>query len=785
MNYKTLQKLEFQKVMERLAGFCGSVWGKEFLLDHKISDSKLEVTEMLAETTEARNFVEEYGNVWDFGLLPDVEDGFRKLEGGAVLEPLELLGFAKTLEFAGEIKGTKIDTGKYSVISDIRDDIFVGSTIYKNIRKAVDDDGRIKDSASSELSRARKKIRDLEKDIPGSLMQMVRTQKMEDVVQDRVVTIRNGRFVIPIRSEQMTKSNWVLQDRSSSGSTSFVEPIELVEQNNRLTRERIIEKSEVLKILKELSSMLSTSYSDIERTIESLGELDFLIARGRYSSYMNAVEPIISDADEIDIKSGRHPLLGSDAVGVDIELGGTIRTMVLTGPNAGGKTATLKLVGLFQLMAQAGLHLPAREGTRVPVFKDVFTVMGDEQSLEDNLSTFSSHLKEIKWVTDRADSKCLVLIDEICSGTDPEEGTALACSIIKELMGKGCVNLVTSHQSGLKTFATVTSGAENARMVFNENTREPVFRVEIGMPGKSYALEIASRVGFSEKLLDSAREYMSSQARMTDRLISDLEKMKSFLKIERESIIKEKKELIKEKDEHSRLLDEERKKNEQILNAAYGEAEKILDETKQKCDFILKQAKDATKLPLIASVKGEIKKTEKRIQKKKPAATKKGRAISPEDLGPDAWLMLRDSGETVQFLSGPDKKGRVKVLLGEFKVITDMANLSVADNRFINAGLKERDHAKFIINAKKSAKKEIDVRGMRAVEAIDFVDREINNLNVANIDQARIIHGIGTGALLKAIHEYLESNTFVRSFETCPLNEGGMGATRIYLIDKI
>jgi DNA mismatch repair protein MutS2 len=781
MNYKALQKLEYDKILERLEGFCGSALGREFVPEMTIELTSGAVRAALAETTEARRLIDEKGNVWSFNSIPDVTEAIEKLRGGQILEPSELHAFRLVLEFSGEVKGTKLDPEKFPVISEIRERLFVGTSISRSIASAVDDQGQLKDGASTELARIRRKLRELERSIPDRLRRLVLDSRMDDVVQDRVVTVRNGRFVIPIKSEYLERRSWVLQDRSSSGVTSFVEPLELVEENNRITRERLNEKEEVLRILRALTGALAEHAEEIGQTLDALGELDFLFARARYGIHLNAVEPQIADGDAIVIRGGRHPLLTGDVVPVDIELGGPVKTLLLTGPNAGGKTVTLKLVGLFQIMAQSGLHVPALDGTSLPVLSDVFAIIGDEQSVENNLSTFSSHLKEIKWVLDRARAGSLVLIDEICSGTDPEEGTALSCGILKELMSRGAVCLATSHQNGLKTFASVTPGAENARVVFDERSREPVFRVEIGIPGKSYALEIAGRAGFDSRLISEAREYLSSQTRMTERLLAELDEMKGFLEIEKDSFAREKKRLEREREEQTRILNEAELRKDEALQAAYSEAERIVQETRRRCDEILRGAKYAVKLPEAASIKGEIKEIEKKIEKRKPAPRRKGRPAAPEDLKPDAWFLLRDTGETVQFVSGPDRKGRVQAQLGEFRVSTDARNLLLPDGDIPPERPKPADHNRLIANAKDRAKLEIDLRGMRAVEALATLERELDNLNLAGSAEVRIIHGIGTGALMKAVQEYLPTNPFVRRFEPCPQNEGGSGATKVFL----
>ncbi|MFA6449579.1 MAG: Smr/MutS family protein [bacterium] len=782
MNYKAIQKLEFHKILERLEGYCGSAWGKESVSDIAPAANAEATREALARTSEARRFYDQKGVLWDFASLPDLQEELDTLESGHVLEPVELDGFRRALNFAASVKGERLPPESFPNIDIFRERLFAGTAIARRIEQTIDEKGQIKDNASPLLARTRKNIREIERDIPDRLKKLINDPGMDDVVQDRIVTVRNGRFVIPVRSDNLSRRQWVLQDRSASGATSFVEPLELVEDNNRLTRERLSEKAETLRILRELTSLLAEHAVEISESLGALGELDCLIARGRFSASMKAIDPEITEGDEIRIIGGRHPLLTGEAIPINVEVGGRVKTLILTGPNAGGKTVTLKMIGLFQLMAQSGLHVPATDAN-LPICSDIFAIIGDEQSVEDNLSTFSSHLKEVRWAMERARGGSLVLIDEICAGTDPEEGTALACSILKELMAAGAVTLVTSHHSGLKTFASVTAGAENARMVFDERTRAPIFRVETGMPGKSYALEIAERAGFSERTLAGAREYLSSQARMTERLINELESMKSFVKIERDAIENEKKKLRTDQIDQSRKLDELKRQNEEALQAAYTEAEQILEETRRRCDEILRAAKGAATLPAAAAVKGEITQAEKKVAQKKkpPQPRRKGRAIDPSELKPDARYLLRDTAEEVLFVSGPDRKGRVSVLLGDFRVTTDARNLMAPEYDLLPELPKSQDHTRYILNAKAAAKSEIDLRGLRAAEAIETLDKEIGTLVLAGSKEARIIHGIGTGALIKAVHEYLAGNTYILRFESCDLRQGGIGATRIVL----
>jgi len=604
-------------------------------------------------------------------------------------------------------------------------------------------------------------------------------------VQERIVTVRNGRFVVPVRAGRAGGDRYVLQDRSSSGATFFVEPLQAVTHNNELAQERLAERNEVLRVLRELTALVEGCAEPLSELGGAVARLDLLLAKGRLSIAMRGSEPVITDKDAIVISAGRHPLIAEDPVPIDITLGGVVRALILTGPNAGGKTVALKMVGLFQLMAQAGLHVPALDGTRLPVFGDIFAVIGDEQSIERGLSTFTSHLTDIAEITASAKRGALVLIDEICSGSDPQEGTALACSILKSLMDAGAACMATSHHGGLKTFASVTPGAKNARVLFDEDRGAPRFIVEIGLAGKSHALEVAARAGLPRPIVEGARGYLDAQSQMAERMLAELEQMKGVLAVEKAAIDHEKEKVAVELRIVEEKISAAEKQRRETLAKAVAQADKLVEETRDKCRRLLDRADAATALPEKAAVKGEIERTRREVkevvQKVRP---RHGRAVSQQDLKPGATLTLRDTGQQAQFLSGPDRKGRVKVLIGEITMTTDTKNLGVPDGSEPPQPKKYRtmaQHEYYIEAAKDRARDNIDVRGMRAAEAIETLEPEIATLHLAGRRQFTIVTGVGTGALMRAVHEYLTGNPFVARFEPAPLSQGGIGATIVFL----
>lgn len=785
MNEQTIERLEFDRVLDRLESCCGSAGGRALVDDLALEVHAAAVRERLALTSEARRFLDKRPPDWSFGDMPGVAPALERLSAGGMLEPRELHAVRRMLEFAATVRAAAPPASEFPTIADIATGLFTAPDVAARIARSVDASGAVLDAASPELARARRRIRKLEIEIPKILNAFVNDPARADVVQERIVTMRNGRFVVPVVAGRM-REGFVLQDRSASGASAFVEPLHVVESNNNLINERINERNEVLAVLQSLTELLFGYTAELGALSAELARLDFLIACGHLSGDMRANEPEITDGDAIVIKAGRHPLLTGDPVPVDIALGGDTRALVLSGPNAGGKTVALKMAGLFQLMAQAGLHVPADPGTALPVFPRVYAVIGDEQSIENSLSTFTSHLRDIARILDRAGRGALVLIDEICSGTDPQEGTALACSVLKNLMERGAVCMATSHHGGLKTFASVTPGARNARVLFDESSATPRYVVEIGLPGKSHALEIAARAGVPGHIIDGARSFRDAQSRMAEEMLAELEHIKGSVAVERAQIEAKKQELQKAAQRAEQKLTEAGEKQREILARAVAEAEKLIAETGERCRGILDKAHTAATLPEKAEVKGDITRERRKVQRAAHKTVKPtGRGITPADLNPEAPLILRDSGDRVEFVSGPDRKGNVRVMLGGLSMSIHVRSLGVSDTpqHAAPAFKKSKDHDQYIDRARRAAKGVIDLHGMRVVEAFEVLERELLQHHLAGSAQCDICHGIGTGALMKAVHEYLDKHPLVRRFEPAPLSQGGIGVTIVFFKD--
>ena len=786
MDQVSLEKLELDSVLDRLEGWCGSAGGRALVNEIHVHMSERSVQEQLDRTSEARRLLDTDPPDWDFGAMPDLAPVLDRLDTQSALEPADLHALRMGLEFAERVYKSTPPEDEYPTVADLAGTLFTEPDLVRRIARAIDEEGHVLDTASPALAKARRRVRSLEQDIPKLLNSFVNDPGNQDLVQERIVTMRNGRFVVPVVAGRSGGGRFVLQDRSASGASAFVEPLDVVDKNNNLIQERLNERNEVLAVLRDLTARALEHEQELRAMLRTLSELDLLLARGKLSADMQAVAPSLTADDSVIILSGRHPLLREDVVPVDISLGGDVRALILTGPNAGGKTVALKMIGLFQLMAQAGLHVPAEAGTSLPVFNDVFAVIGDEQSIEHSLSTFTSHLYDIGRILRRAERGALVLVDEICSGTDPAEGTALACSVIKQLMDLGAVCMATSHHGGLKTFASVTPGARNARVLFDEDEAEPRYVVEIGAAGKSHALDIAARAGIPQHIIHGARDYLDAQTRMAEEMIAELEHLKGALAVERSDLKRREEEIKQEREKAKQELSAAEKERRETLRRAVAEADQLVEQTRDKCRNILDSARGAATLPDRAEVKGEIKKVSHKVQKAaKKTAPRRGRKLTLKDLVPDAPLLLRDTGDAVTFVSGPDRRGAVKVLLGGLTMTTHVRNLAVPDKPPPPkpAPRPSRDHEKLIAEARERTTDRIDIHGLRVAEAVELLEREIEDMHLAGRETCHVVHGIGTGALRDAVQEYLGGHPLVRRLEPAPLNQGGIGVTIAVLKD--
>lgn len=777
------QKLEFDKALELVCGFCCTEAGRARVRERAPLFSASHVRRESARTAEMRRFLAEVNPGWDPGAAADITARMEKLHTGRALEPNELLAFARLLELGEAIRKTRFDEDDFPLAAAFQSMFFVDPPLRRAIERAVDESGGLRDDASPELRRARKGIRRLEQAVPLRLKEWMEDDTNRDFLQSKLVTIRNGRFVVPIRSEMVSRQPWILQDKSASGATSYVEPLGILGDNNELANMRIQEKREVYRLLRHYTDELASRMVELEQTVDALGRLDALMGVALWCDHAGAIEPEITEGDRASVLGGRHPLLGDRAAPIDVELGGDVRALVITGPNAGGKTVSMKTIGLLQLLAQSGIHVPA-ERAALPVFKRIIAVIGDEQSIEMNLSSFSSHIAELRDAVELGGEGTLALIDEICAGTDPEEGSAIACGVLKWLIDRGAVTVVTSHMSRLKAFAAATPGAMNASMRFDDAAGRPSFVLETGLPGKSHAMETAAAVGLSRELLETAASYIDEGKRMTEKLLADLEDLKSVLSAERMELERERERLGRERRTAEKDRDARDEERRRLVAKACEDANKLLEETRSKCEDIFRRARESATLPARAAVKGDLGREEKKVGKIEKEHLPAGRRPDPSELKPDMWLQIRDTGEMGRYDSGPDRKGRVRLIVDGLPMLLPFDNVALPHKAPpAEKPPRPRDHERFVKEAVRRNAGELDLHGLRVREALELLEKELENSHLAGADRLRIVHGIGTGALMNAVREYLRDNVLVRRFESAVYTEGGIGVTIAYLAD--
>ncbi|HOJ80704.1 MAG TPA: endonuclease MutS2, partial [Clostridiales bacterium] len=601
MEERTLRILEFVKIKEKLVSLCSSELGKELASVLLPQTQPEEVERMLKETSDAVDFILRRGSP-PLGGIHDIRDTLRRVELGTALNPGELLRVADTLRAARNLKNyaSEADPRADESGNHIRNliaSVTPNKRIEDSINAAIISDEEISDNASSTLASIRKRIREEQESLKDKLNSMIHSSKYQKFMQESIVTIREDRYVIPVKAEYRNEIPGLVHDSSASGATVYIEPMAVVEANNNIKQLRIKEQLEIERILQELTGEVAGIIEPLKANMTLFAQLDFVFAKAKLSLDLKCVCPKLNREKRINIKKGRHPLLDSKTVvPIDLWIGERFTTLVITGPNTGGKTVTLKTVGLFTLMVQSGLHVPAAEGTEMSVFDNVFADIGDEQSIEQSLSTFSSHMRNIVEILSRADDMSLVLFDELGAGTDPTEGAALAMSILENLHGRGAITIATTHYSELKVYALTTDGVENACCEFDVETLRPTYRLLIGVPGKSNAFAISKRLGLSDDILDRAREFLSGEEIQFEDVLMTIERNRRESEQERlqaESLRLEIEKLKKELEEQKYKLSSQREK---LLREAREEARRILLDARKDAGDILEEMKQATKL---------------------------------------------------------------------------------------------------------------------------------------------------------------------------------------------
>ena len=781
MDKKSLKVLEYNKIIDLLSIKASSSLGLKYIEELTPSPNYEEVKDMLEETSEAQSILVKRGHV-NLGGIQDVSDSVKRAEIGAVLDPGSLLKISGSLRAARNLKrslspGDEEDFN-YPRIQSLSNALYVYREIEEEIDNAIVSEVEIADSASPTLRSIRRGILQKNQAIRAKLNSIISSTTYQKYLQDAIISVRGDRFVVPVKAEYRSQVSGIIHDQSSSGATLFIEPMSIVEMNNELRKLKLDEQEEIERILSELTKIVGEVASDILSNQVILGKLDFAFAKGKLSLAMKAIEPILNEEKHINIKNGRHPLLDvNKVVPNNIYLGEDFDTLVITGPNTGGKTVTIKTVGLFALMTQSGLHIPADYGSSMCVYDNVFADIGDEQSIEQSLSTFSSHMTKIVGILKEVTSDSLVIFDELGAGTDPVEGAALAIAILEDVNMAGAKCIATTHYSELKNYALTKPRVENAAVEFDVNTLSPTYKLLIGVPGKSNAFEISRKLGLKDYIIDRAKEFINTDNIELEDVLQNVEKNRIKAEQERAEAEQLKKEIEYIKTEYDRKL-------EKLNNSrARSEAFSITRQAKDEADNILKELRNMEmemaskeKNKKIEALRKELADSMGSLQPSvKSMIVPKVSNKEIKDLKPGDEVKVITLNQDGSVVSVDKKKKEAVVQMGIMKMTLPFKALQIAPKEKKSTVTKS---TRKIISAKSgSVKSEVDLRGMNLEEAIIEVDKYLDDACVAGLETVTIIHGVGTGVLKKGLQDVLKKNKHVKSQRPGQYGEGGMGVT--------
>ena len=783
MNTRYISKLEFNKVLENLSKYCSTDLGKELALNLQICNEVNIVKQKLSETEEAVNLV--YKNsIPSFYDIQDIHIYLINLESSQSLTIKGLLDLNTIFLCSRDLKTyfskDYIDKNDFPILEGLFSSLYTNEGVISKISSSIIDENTIDDKASPELQKIRKKIRNLEQDIRSKLNSMIHSSSFSKYVQENVVTIRNDRFVIPIKEEYRSQVKGFVHDVSNAGSTLFIEPISIFELNNEINQLRLEEEVEIEKILQQLTSLFYPYIEDLKTDMEVIGTLDFIFAKAKYSKAISGITPIINTNKEIHLINARHPLIDKNkVVPISIELGKDFSTLLITGPNTGGKTVTLKTVGLLTCMACSGLNIPADEKSSIFVFEHVFADIGDDQSIADSLSTFSSHMSNIVDITKHANENSLILVDELGSGTDPVEGANLAISILDYFKTIGSLTIATTHYQELKKYAMTTSGFENASVEFDVETLSPTYKLLIGVPGKSNAFAISQKLGLDISIIQKAKYLMSSNDITFEELLKTIYDDKQLIEKEKERILAESEQINILKEKLQRENFEKEKQEKEIINNAKIKARNILLEAKEDANEIIKNLSNIKDSTEINTLRNSLNEKIKDI-KLEPTVSENisnTNSLSKEEVHPGKEVFVPSLNQNGIILSHVSRNNEVQVQIGSMKM---NLNLNVLQNPK-NTHTSKNIHTSSHISKSKNIKPEINVIGMNVEEANFVIDKFLDDCAISKLETVRIIHGKGTGKLKNGIHQFLKTNSHVKSFRLGTFGEGEMGVTVVTL----
>ena len=786
---KYLNKLEYNKILDLVSNYCTTYIGKDFVSKLMPLNNKDLVKMKLEETSTAQTLLYRKGeppisNITNIDIWIKNLESYNSLSAKALLDVAHVLQTSRFLHdyfFADDT----FDLSYFSLLENYFSMLYYNETIEKNILNSIIDEYTIADDASKTLSALRRNKRKLEQDVRDKLSNFIHSSSYSKYLMDSIITIRNDRFVIPVKEEYKDSISGAILDISASGSTVYIEPSSIFELNNKINGIKAEESIEIEKILKNLSLSLFPIASKIKTTLGAIGQIDFIFAKAKYSKKINGICPLINDKKEINLYGARHPLISPEVVvPIDVSLGNNYTSLLITGPNTGGKTVTLKTVGLFCLMACSGILIPARENSSIFVFDNVFADIGDEQSIQESLSTFSSHMVNIIEILKEATSSSLVLLDELGSGTDPVEGASLAISILENLHTLRALTICTTHYPELKKYALTHEGFENASSDFDVEHLRPTYKLLIGIPGKSNAFAISKKLGLSDEILDRAKSFQKDDDINIETLLKNI--------YDDKLAIEEEKEKIRKNSSQVELL---RKSLERDNSKLTQEAENIVSDAKQKAREILLDAKDeANEIIRELNKESTNTKSANALRNKLNSSidtlshietdnsTSNSKPLSSEDITVGMEVMCKNFNAKGTVLSLPNRSNEVRVQIGALTT-----NVKLSDLLLLNTTKKsstkqsgstqKNSNVTFSNNKAQNVASEINVIGLTVDQALPIVDKYLDDCYMANLENARIVHGKGTGRLRDGIHSFLKKNPHVKSYRMGTYGEGEMGVT--------
>lgn len=795
MNQKALETLEYRKIIAQLKREMGSAASAKLADELTPLTSEKIIKEELRSTTEAVDLIVRKGPLPTGGLY-DIREALLLAKKGGSLTMRQLLEVQNVLGISSEVVAFMHDDAlpELKYIGEMVDLIVEFTALEKEISRCILTEDEMADNASPKLKDIRRSIHQQNQAIKNKLSRIITSSSNKTYLQDAIVTMRDGRYVIPVKQEYRSFFPGMVHDQSKGGATLFIEPQGVVDLNNKLRELEVEEQLEIARILAELSSRVAEHYREIRSNLELLTKLDFIMAKGKLSCKMHASEPKIDADGELRLISARHPLIEyKKAVPVDIRIGGDYRTLIITGPNTGGKTVSLKTAGLLVMMAQSGLHIPASHASTLPIFGEVFADIGDEQSIEQSLSTFSSHMKNIVSIIDKASYDSLVLVDELGAGTDPTEGAALAIAILERFYDSGALTMATTHYNELKKYALATSGVENAAMEFDVETLTPTYRLLIGVPGKSNAFEISKKLGLSESVIERASEHIKHGDMEFENVISSIEDDKRKAAADRldaESMRAEIEERLKKLEEKEKAISEKRA---DIIAEAKREARELLRETKSAVKDVQKDLRRLQKSGAHTNLNtGALEKSRRKINEAEDLVSEKvvkqvnSEPVSADTLKIGDRVKLLTIGQNGTILSLPDEKGNLMINIGALKVKARLQDLML-----INEGKDRKPQAKssskygsLLRSKSSSVSASINVMGKNLEDALADVEKYLDDVYMAGLDMVSIIHGRGGGILKDGIRQMLKRKKYVDSYGAASYNDGGEGVTVVRMKKK-